>query len=162
MDGPAGPAWQGWAVGLLLLLLGGVAGWVSGQSTLGPPPVGAISPRPVPLSPERAYHAEHQLVTRLPTQVTAGSQLLVEWEIRNAGEAPWPNDLFRFIPEGAELPVIALPAKLAPNQFGRVRTVLTVPPINGRWQPSWILTGPSGPITGGRLLLSVRVHPDGP
>lgn len=106
--------------------------------------------------------AEQALVVAEPQAATAttGGQVTLTWELINAGEAAWTVDLYRFIPVGSAVgPVLPLPFAIEPGTRAKVRTTLTVPVTPGLWQPSWVLTGPSGPVPGGRISARVGVVP---
>lgn len=149
--------WMPWAVGLGLVLLGAAVGWVSSFLALRPL-MGA--PVPVQGKPRPPVLAEAAVAEELlPLGPAApGEQVSVTWQVINSGGVVWPVDLYRFVPDDEQMPVIPLPHTVSPGERVTIRTLLTLPAATGTWKPAWALTGPKGEVPGGRLSVIVAVQ----
>jgi hypothetical protein len=152
--------WLPWAIGLGLLVAGVAVGWLSTYAALRPllggPAPKAPSPKPAPAA-EEARVADAVSGGR----AAVGDQVDVTWEVTNTGGTSWAPDSYRFVPEDERASVLPLPRTVSPGSVVTVRALLTVPEVTGSWQPTWALTGPKGPVPGGRLAVTVAVQSGG-
>jgi hypothetical protein len=89
----------------------------------------------------------------------ANDQLAISWLVCNAGEAPWPVDAFRFVPDGPDTPVITLPLTVEPGQTVTVKALLDLQGTPGIRTFTWQLSSSKGKVDGGRLVSEILVEP---
>lgn len=146
-----------WAMGFGLLLLGILIGWASSYL--------AIKPllRSLPTVVAAPEVGEDRAAATGPDGIfigAPGQQLALQWQVSNTGQSTWVVDSYRFVPVGGGARVIALPGPVHPGESIEVVAHVEVPPLlPGRWL-AWELTGPDGPVPGGRLEAEIRSeHP---
>lgn len=91
-----------------------------------------------------------------------GEDVELQWRVANTGQTTWTPDDYRFVPGGADLPVLPLPMRVKPGDSVTVRAEVTTPLTAGDWKVFWLLTGTDASgndrlVTGGRLDAEVTV-----
>lgn len=159
--------WWPRAVGLSLLTAGVLVGWL----TVGLAVKAMVGDRDLtPVRPAAAPADQAMVDGTAAASGSPGGQVRLRWVVTNTGEVTWKAVTHRFAPEGSNtgLPVLPLPGRpglpaeaarqVPPGAGVEVEAFIDIPAgAPGNWQPAWILTGPDGPVEGGRLSAAITV-----
>jgi hypothetical protein len=151
-----GRPWAEWLVRLALVLVSsGVTATllnVAIRMTWGPP-----SPRPaVALKPILTAQVVGNVAV---ARGGSNDQVALSWQVSNTGDAPWPVDAFRFVPDGATTPVISLPFTVEPGKTVTVKVLLDLQDTPGVRNFTWQLSSFKGRVDGGKLVSEILVEP---